>query len=390
LFTTLCSWYNIFMSARTLSNTLEMIFTIVALNYWPIPGVISTSGRQWLKNYRIALILAITACIMRPTNGLLWLFLGLQLIIVSPNKTKVITNAILVCSTMLISNIILDTWLYGDNGNNFVFTPYLFFQTNVINNISLFYGAHTWHWYISQGIPFILSTFLPFFALGLYYVYHSKQIYARMKTLLLLSAWILIIYSLLPHKEFRFIYSIIPILLIISACGLQQVSIRTTPRIRRLCMVFILLTQVPMALYLSLWHQRGVMDVMLWLRKRPQETLSLGVLMPCHSTPWYSVIHRNIDMWFLTCEPPLDQTTTYLDEADQFYANPINFIEQHQKDRVWPPTYLILFDALLTNNSELEIYLKQQQGYKECQRFFNSHFHDDPRRRGDVIVFCHE
>ncbi|CAO0799928.1 unnamed protein product [Mucor circinelloides] len=139
-----------------------------------------------------------------------------------------------------------------------------------------------------------------------------------------------------------------------------------------------------MALYTSIWHQRGVMDVMLWIRSLPAKATTVGVLMPCHSTPWYSIVHSDTPMWFLTCEPPLTETNE-LDEADQFYADPTEFLRSHQQDRIWPTTHLLLFDNLIP---EIRDYLNDQ-GYRECRRFFNSHFHDDRRRRGDVVVFCH-
>ncbi|CAG8746615.1 15337_t:CDS:2, partial [Dentiscutata heterogama] len=36
---------------------------------------------------------------------------------------------------------------------------------------------------------------------------------------------------------------------------------------------------------------------------------------------------------------------------------------------------------------DVEPILKQLE-YNQCARFFNSHFNDDSRRQGDIIVFC--
>ncbi|CEP11954.1 hypothetical protein [Parasitella parasitica] len=260
LFTTLCSWFNFQMAARTLSNSMEMVFTIIALNYWPLPGIVKTTGKSW---------------------------------------------------------------------------------------------AYKWIDLAISGGPFTAM--------------FKQRIYT----------WVVVIYSLLPHKEFRFIFPIVPLMLMIAAYGIQQTG---SPRWRKRIMLFLVFTQLPMALYTSIWHQRGVVDVMLWMRSQPRN-ISVGVLMPCHSTPWYSIIHDNIPMWFLTCEPPLGESNE-LDEADQFYANPTEFLKTHQKDRLWPTTHLLLFDNLIPKIRE---YL-DKEGYKECQRFFNSHFHDDERRRGDVVL----
>lgn len=278
---------------------------------------------------------------------------------------------------MILVDALIDTRLYTSEWSltNLIFTPYLFFKINVVNSISLFYGVHTWHWYITQGLPVILTTFLPFFLYGLYTTYHTSLIFHRVKSLLYLTTWVISIYSLLPHKEFRFIFPIVPILHMISAYGLLQLT-GSKKRSKQL-MIFLLLTQLPLSLYLSLWHQRGVMDVMHYLRDQPTESISF--LMPCHSTPYYSILHKKTPMWFLTCEPPLDPTT--LDESDAFYHDPLTFL-QELKNRTWPTSHLVLFDNL---NPILAPYLTDL-GYTESKRFFNSHFHDDPRRRGDVIV----
>jgi len=86
------------------------------------------------------------------------------------------------------------------------------------------------------------------------------------------------------------------------------------------------------ALYATQVHQRGVIDVVTWLRKDHYQQLSkdtlytssIGFLMPCHSTPWTSYLQGAAeDSWALTCEPPigllLAERVEYYDEADQFY-----------------------------------------------------------------------
>ncbi|KAG1086988.1 hypothetical protein G6F42_020782 [Rhizopus arrhizus] len=303
------------------------------------------NGKSWVKRYRISLVFASIACVMRPTNGLIWLFLGIQLLLCSSSKFKVASNALLICTLVIALDVVVDTRLYNQSWTNFiqhlVFTPYLFFKINVVNNISLLYGVHTWHWYVSQGIPFIFTTFLPFIGFGFYRIY-TTPMFNRIKSLLYLSIWVVIVYSLLPHKEFRFIFPIVPLILMIAAYGIQQVG---STRWRKRIMLFLVVTQIPMALYTSIWHQRGVMDVMLWIRSLPAKATTVGVLMPCHSTPWYSIVHSDTPMWFLTCEPPLTETNE-LDEADQFYADPTEFLRSHQQDRIWPTTHLLLLQRM--------------------------------------------
>lgn len=71
------------------------------------------------------------------------------------------------------------------------------------------------------------------------------------------------------------------------------------------------LVNLPIAWYTSQVHQRGVIDVVDWLRETGMEVSneqhwrSVGFLMPCHSTPWRSSVMGAGEMWALGCEPPI-------------------------------------------------------------------------------------
>ncbi|KIW17484.1 hypothetical protein PV08_04678 [Exophiala spinifera] len=185
-----------------------------------------------------------------------------------------------------------------------------------------------------------------------------------------------------------------------------------------------------------------------YLPMSPASNMTTGMLMPCHSTPWRShfqypptAAHPGILAWALTCEPPLGLNATekaaYMDEADQFYDNPTLWLKRHmsrrpprRKDGVrargdaagvfapldassasrkrtgvssdsidaerdkhywntgegrkpWPD-YLVAFAHL---EPTMTVALRGS-GYVECKRLWNSHWHDDWRRTGDVVVWC--
>lgn len=155
---------------------------------------------------------------------------------------------------------------------------------------------------------------------------------------------------------------------------------------------------------------------------------------------------NGISGWALTCEPPLNlnatQKASYLDEADIFYADPAVWLKTHmprdvpegspkpgvyakredrkhwsnpnpqmgvflnqgegaqspnyggigslsrgQKaksvKRAWPD-YVIFFGQL---EPFMRTYL-ENSAYRSCARLFNSHAHDDWRRKGEVVVYC--
>jgi phosphatidylinositol glycan class B len=126
--------------------------------------------------------------------------------------------------------------------------------------------------------------------------------------------------------------------------GKNQHGKRCLSRLQ-LSVILLVMTNVPMALYMSLFHQvsfpyfnivvllytsmdyfccfsiisiyitysdiqhslwqRGTEDVMYYLSKEAHDgrVKSVLFLMPCHSTPYYSSLHYNLPMRFLDCTP---------------------------------------------------------------------------------------
>lgn len=237
--------------------------------------------------------------------------------------------------------------------------------------------------------------------------------------------------SLISHKEVRFIYPLLPSLHILTAPQLVNYFLPATARSsgvhtpRRLTLLFLLLANIVIALYTTLYHASGTLNVLSYLRDQRQihspktssentevPGITAGFLMPCHSTPWRShLVHSNIDAWALSCEPPVDfspaEKAAYVDEADQFYLNPSRFLRNNMEGglRHFPrkPTHL---SSLARNTQDPTIHnwpdylvffahleptlqsLLRPSSYDECWRTFNTQWHDDRRRKGDIVVWC--
>jgi hypothetical protein len=93
-------------------------------------------------------------------------------------------------------------------------------------------------------------------------------------------------------------------------------------------------------------HQRAPIAVMDHLRNKIETNDSILFLTPCHSTPYYSYLHKNINMTFLTCEPNLENLKNYKDEADKFFEKPIEWINNHETKITQKTTYIVLFENL--------------------------------------------
>lgn len=329
------------------------------------------------------------------------------------------------------------------------FPPLRFLYFNIAQSLAVFYGRNDWHYYVSQGYPLLLTTALPFALVGLYQTLKNTSstavdrvqtaIRVQLATVCLVMPFVL---SLISHKEVRFIYPLLPALHILAAPPLVQFfypaissrSSRHTPR--RLTLIFLVLVNVVIALYTTLYHASGVLGVLGYLRHQhevhtpdtkhiplppsmgtiPEHGITAGFLMPCHSTPWRShLIHPTINAWALSCEPPIDfsadQKASYRDEADQFYDDPAAFLRTNMAGGLrhlprrptyasgsrslshtsanaahtheWPD-YLIFFAQL-----EQTLHpLLRGSSYGECWRTWNTAWHDDWRRTGDVVVWC--
>lgn len=202
---------------------------------------------------------------------------------------------------------------------------------------------NAWHYYLTQAIPILCTTALPFTMHGIWSSFISKSLHdTALKTMLKTIVWVIGIYSLAGHKEWRFIHPILPLLHIFAAKSLvdlaynsprsykgskrsQKISSqsRTTssrtfvhlrldlPDIPNKTLCFLLLS-LPVSMYIVLLYCSAPISVLSYIRAIPKEELghsTVGCLMPCHSTPGHAYLLRKEladgGMWALGCEPPL-------------------------------------------------------------------------------------
>lgn len=331
-----------------------------------------------------------------------------------------------------------------------IFPPFRFLHFNIAQSLAVFYGKNRWDYYLTEGIPLLLTTSLPFAVIGIYQqafqgfitgkdISSDNATASAPSTIAWMVVFVTVCLSLISHKEVRFLYPALPALHLISATPLSNFT-KFPSRLKKLLIVVLISVNLFIGVYLTQVHQRGVLDVLHYLRSQHEShfqvqtgqdagIMTVAFLMPCHSTPWRShLIYPSIDAWALTCEPPLDmplrQREAYLDEADQFYADPFAWLRDHMEEsdsfakgqtkhaarsdlrtgssgvttsqsgssddsgivkrRAWPK-YLVFFEQL---EPTMKAVLRENGRYKECWRGFNTHWHDDWRRKGDVVVWC--
>ena len=369
-------------------------------------------------------------------------------------------------SIVVTLSTLIDTLYYHE----LTFPPFRFLYFNIVQSLAKFYGTNRSNYYLTEGIPLLLTTYLPFGFLGLYhglspprdnpaFVNTSDLTQIVKYQFSVICLIVPLVLSLISHKEVRFIYPLLPILHLSVATPFTTyflpavspaVPRRPLHKLQRLLLLGTLVANISVGLLATTSHQTAPISVLSYLREQhvkhylsqpppytlapAPSTMTVGFLMPCHSTPWRShLVFPSIKAWALSCEPPINFNATeraeYVDEADQFYVDPKAFLSQklgrpplpRKKSRGywwWPssrftgsrkgkrgfgredmieadawdgksgrktwPEYLAFFE-------EKEKLLKEVaagSAYRECWRGWNSWAHDDKRRAGDMIVWC--
>ncbi|CAF0912048.1 unnamed protein product [Brachionus calyciflorus] len=364
----LISWYSIYSSPRSISNNLEEFFTILSLYSFEDDTV---SPRY--SKFNIA---GFFSFILRPTSAInlipLYVYQFFFLCNRIDLKKKFIINFVLIGVLILSFGVLIDSYFYG----SFLISWWNFFLYNVYNNIGIHYGTHSFHWYFTQGYPTLIFIHIVLFIFGLKYSNH-------LKFQLVTIFFNMVFYSLLSHKEFRFLTQIMPFTMIICAYGIENLKNLMGKKLTITIFVVVGVGNIVLAIFLGILHQRGPISLMYYLRSIDLEEGkdSILFLTPCHSTPYYSYLHKNVSMRFLTCEPNLKNLNNYIDEADVFFNDPPQWLLKNQE--VYNDvTYVVMFENLYENIGS------KFDNFKICKRFFYSLIQQTERTDKTLLLLC--
>ncbi|KAK2466735.1 hypothetical protein APHAL10511_000993 [Amanita phalloides] len=430
LFLSLTCLFHALALSRSLSNSLETSLTTIAFTHYPWDATTLSSPNVYFQRsrLRIMFIFVALACMIRPTNAIIWIYLTAKLLLILlPYKHLVkslIRDAAITGACAFATLTLFDSVYYG----KVTCTPLNFVITN-LSSVSLFYGLSSWHYYLSQGLPVLCTTSLPFVLHGMWTSVKSKKAIA-LRTMTEAVFWTIGIYSLAGHKEWRFIHPLLPLLHVLATKSLDDLTTssasakrqRKTKLIPQRYLVWLMLT-CPLSLYVVLFYCSAPISAISFLRSLPLHTLkntTVGVLMPCHSIPGQAYLHREElaygRLWALGCEPPLhgQDLAHYRDQTDVFYGSPISYLQiyfpptvnvsfplspypatapgrlakltpdgQYPWRHEWP-TYLIFFGCLLEEEGVERLFI--EQGYTEVWRR-GRHWEGDDKRKGGVRIW---
>ncbi|KAK6179580.1 hypothetical protein SNE40_011906 [Patella caerulea] len=437
------SWFTLYCCTRTLTNSTEAVLVTIALYYFPWPGL-SSKGNSSMK----FLAMAALSVIVRPTAAIMWILLcSWHIQHNSSHLYKTLKNYILVCVlslgiSALIDRVYYNTWtcvqwnflqfnvLTGDSAI-YGTHPWHWYVSQgfpVVMATQLFpfiMGA----WKSSNKVPLLLIIWNIF----IYSFLPHKEFRFLLPILPLSMHYCGVYFQSLCQKPFirrqkkkkktkedndkngdnnescssgiggsdisesqsessvlssetSSCHDISSTHQTESKTKIQQKQkLKSNLTKAKVFVIILIITNIPAALYFSLIHQRGTIVVMKFLYDESTEKeTDILFLMPCHSTPYYSYIHRNVSMRFLTCEPNLQKAENYTEEADLFYNSPIDWLksEYAATHRSWP-SHIVYFNVL---QPVINSYLLQS-GYKLCNTFFHTHI-PEGRVGSQVMVSC--
>ncbi len=463
LFCTLACWFNFFCAVRTLSSCIETALSAAAAAMWPSQCIIergdtntevyvATAATHWQRsrtsrkkrvtqnggaNSVAALSLAAAACVIRPTAMTYWLpifFLEASRVgrSGSVDRThgivRLLSLPLPIASCALSFTTVTDRLFYG----RWEFTTINFLKFNLLNDGSVHYGVHPWYWYLTQGLPSVATVYLPLAAFALF----VQKCESAFPSLLALSC-IIVGHSAVKHKEFRFMMPTLPFFLALSGVALASVANGThaTSRFKRrykgktcikksrcarwFCIACVLITQIPPAIYLSLWHQFGSIAVMPILSNTVSSNLthSGGILFltPCHQMPFTTHVHNaNVSLRFLECPPKMSRCDNGgssdgddASESERFFNDPgawlITEYGVHEfdhtvcdvvvfknpagslRDDALVPSHVVMFNDTFARLG-VKAWLKYW-GYRHEFDLFHAHFEVDRDVQSRVWVF---
>jgi len=220
------NWFLLYASSRTLINTMETCLTNIALKLFVT------------KDPRYVSVIAL-CFMMRPTIAIFWLPLVIYDVLKSDLSrffVKMLPQAVVI--PFLV--VLFDTYFYG----KLAIVPWNFVNFNIINNISEQYGTEPWHWYLTNFLPAFTLVFGIYPLLkGINMTIHSYDTIAKL--ILFSVIWSLFVYSMLKHKEHRFLMPLTPLFFVIYGNWIHKLSPWEIILLCQYCSGFVFVTDPP-------------------------------------------------------------------------------------------------------------------------------------------------
>jgi GPI mannosyltransferase 3 len=244
------SFYNELI-IRCFSNSVETIFQIISFYYFL--QVKCTFDRN------VCLLTAslTLAFMIRNTSPIGWPPLLLMKVIKDGALVPFLIAGFTVFVPVVGLSILVDSHFYGIQHFPVV-TALNFYNANVAEGLSLYFGVHPAYFYVLAVVPLIFLAQTPLIVTGIYtYARDSLAAGARgTPYLALFVAFYLTVYSLIQHKEARFLLPIVPFCFLMAG-HLVSKMVKQQTRWLRLYLWLVIIVEVGAAVFFLRMQHRN-------------------------------------------------------------------------------------------------------------------------------------
>jgi phosphatidylinositol glycan class B len=189
---------------RTFTNSIETIFQIIAFYYF------LKVTNKFDKNIALLTALLTVSFMIRNTSPIGWPPLILIKVIKDRSLIPFIIAFVTVFIPVVFVSILIDSSYYNEFP---VITSLNFMRVNLSEGLSKYFGSHPVHFYFTRTMPMFFTVSYPAVLYGFYA--YTKDKWDQTPFAAILSGFYVLIFSIIAHKEDRFLLPIIPF------CGLM-------------------------------------------------------------------------------------------------------------------------------------------------------------------------
>ena len=227
------------------------------------------------------------AFVGRNTSIVGWIPLLAIKVLMEGSLLPFLMSAVLVAIPLMGLSVAIDSAYYG--GSEWTFTSINFLKVNILENLSKYFGTDPWYQYL------FIWGFIIFLAVYPFVLYansfgHIKIAWSKGQTpyLTYYNLFYFIVFSLIPHKEMRFLLPILPFALLLTGEFYAQ-TLKNHPVILRLSLFLNWFLTIGFTSFQYLFHHRS-WEIPAYLIAKGEQIHSLHTIER-FSAPYYSWFH---------------------------------------------------------------------------------------------------
>lgn len=267
---------------RTLTNTVEQMFTVVGFYFY------LGQKDKFCTNTVILTALITVSFMIRNTSPVGWVPLLAYKVLKEGSLVPFIISGIFVAIPLIGFLIFVDSQFYGSE--KWVLTSYNFLEMNLLHGLSKYFGEDGPLYYFIAGYPAIFTLLvLP----ALFSMFSHIGFASQLGKVPYCSFYVIFylgFYTLIAHKEVRFLMPCIPFVMMTTAELLHFTVVRSKPLVAFFWLWMYIFVEVITLSVMTLNHERAsILRASLF---QEHADLHSFYSLDVYNTPTYSLMHR--------------------------------------------------------------------------------------------------